>query len=350
MTSETPAVGIVGLGGMGTNHARWLTDASARVVGGADVSAEARDAFAESFGVPVYEGHEALYDETALDAVVITTPNRFHEPAAVAALERDVAVLCEKPLAHTLEAAERIAAAAEASDAFCTVGFHNRYTPAAELFKTHQAAGTFGDITHVEANYVRRRGIPAPGSWFTDESLAGGGALIDIGVHVVDYALHLLDFPEPVEVSAAVRSEFGSRPDYADPDGWAGNWDADGDTFDVDDSASAFVTFEDGSTLSLEVAWATNRRPDQSVVVRGTDAGAELAVGGDDLTVLGTDTDPFDHYTESTFDGDADLTGHPAQDAAFVDAVAAGDPPELGTIDEGLAVQRLLDAIYDAGE
>jgi len=350
MTSATPEIGVVGLGSMGTNHAGWLTDAGARVVGGADVSAEARDAFADSFDVPVSEDYETLYDETDPDAVVITTPNRFHEPAAVAALERDVAVLCEKPLAHTLEAAERIATAAEASDAFCTVGFHNRYTPAAKLFKTQQAAGTFGDITHVEANFVRRRGIPAPGSWFTDESLSGGGALIDIGVHAIDYALHLLDFPEPVEVSAAVRSEFGSRPDYADPDGWAGYWDADGDTFDVDDSASAFVTFDDGSTLSLEVAWATNRRSDHSVVVRGTEAGAEMDVGGDDLTVLGTDTNPFDHYTESTFDGDPDLTGHPAQDAAFVDAVATGDPPELGTVAEGLAVQRLIDAIYDAGE
>jgi hypothetical protein len=78
-----------------------------------------------------------------------------------------------------------------------------------------------------------------------------------------------------------------------------------------------------------------------------SDAGAEMAVGGDDLRVLGTDTDPFDHYTESTFDGGADLTGHPAQDAAFV---AAGEPPELGTVAEGLAVQRLIDAIYDAGE
>jgi len=350
MTSATPEIGIVGLGGMGTNHAGWLADAGASVVGGADVSAAARESFADAFGVPVYEDTEALYDDADPDAVVITTPNRFHEPAAVAALDRDIDVLCEKPLAHTLEAAERIATAADASDAFCTVGFHNRYTPAAELFRARQAEGAFGDISHVEANYVRRRGIPAPGSWFTDESMAGGGALIDIGVHAIDYVLYLLDFPEPVDVAAAVRSEFGSRPDYADPDGWAGNWDADGDTFDVDDSASAFVTFADGSTLSLEVAWAANRRSEHSVVVRGTEAGAELAVGGDDLTILGTDTDPHDHYTETDLTGGTGGDGHPAFDAAFVDAVAAGEQSGLPTVEEGLAVQRLVDAIYDAGE
>jgi predicted dehydrogenase len=350
MTDSTPEVGVVGLGGMGRNHASWLTDAGAALVGGADVADGARDSFAHEFGVPTYEDHEALYDDADPDAVVITTPNRFHEPAAVAALERGIDVLCEKPLAHTLESAERIADAADASDAFCTVGFHNRYTPGLELFKARQAEGVFGDISHVEAEYVRRRGIPAPGSWFTDRSLAGGGALIDIGVHVIDYAMALLGFPDPVDVSASVRSQFGARDDYADPDDWAGNWNANGDTFDVDDSASAFVTFDDGSTLSLEVSWAANRRPSQSVVVRGTDAGAELSVGGDDLTVLGTGTDPHDHYTETGFDGDADPTGHAAQDAAFVESVAAGEPPARGTLEQGLAVQRLIDTIYEAGE
>ena len=344
----SPSVGIVGLGNIGHYHADRLVELGATLGGGLDIQPDARSRFGEKYGVDTYEEKEAMFE--TVDAVIITTPNRFHEPAAVAALERGIDVLCEKPLAHTLESAERIADAADESDAFCSVGFHNRYTPAMELFHAKESEGVFGDVSHVEAEYVRRRGIPAPGSWFTDRSLSGGGALIDIGVHVLDYALALLGFPDPVDVSASVRSEFGARPDYADPDGWAGNWDADGDTFDVDDSASAFVTFDDGSTLSLEVAWATNRRPSQSVVVRGTEAGAEMAVGGDDLTVLGTGTEPHDHYTETSFDGDAGLTGHAAQDAAFVESVAAGEPPARGTLEQGLTVQRLIDAVYDAGE
>lgn len=350
MSGETIATGVVGLGGMGTNHARWLRDAGAEVVAGADVVSDARERFVETFDRPAREDYEQLYDEFDLDAVVVTTPNRFHEPAATAALERDIHVLCEKPLAHTLDAAERIATAAEDSEAFCMVGFHNRFTPGAQLFKSKQSAGVFGDISHVEANFVRRRGIPTPGSWFTDKSLSGGGALIDIGVHILDYVLYLLDFPDPVDVSAAVRSQFGHRADYADPEGWADNWNDASGTFDVDDSVSAFVKFANESTLSLEVAWATNRRPDHSVHVSGTEAGAELEVGGDEFTVLGTETEPFDRYTEIDSEGDMDPTGHPAQDTAFVEAVAADDPPATNTVQEGLAVQRLIDAIYDAAD
>jgi predicted dehydrogenase len=82
--------------------------------------------------------------------------------------------------------------------------------------------------------------------------------------------------------------------------------------------------------------------------VRGTEAGAETTVGGDELTVLGTDTDSFDHYTETTLAGDMGVSGRPAQDAAFVEGVATGDPPAKNTVQQGLAVQRLIETIYDA--
>jgi predicted dehydrogenase len=349
MVTGPVTVGIVGLGGMGTSHAEWIEQAGSDVIAGTDVVADARAAFADAFDVPTFEKPEAMYDEARPDAVVITTPNRFHEPAATAALKRDICVLCEKPLAHTLDAAERIAAAAEGSDGFGMVGFNNRFTPAAALFKDRQAKGEFGDVSHVEANYVRRRGIPAPGSWFTDASLSGGGSLIDIGVHVIDYAMYLLGFPEVTEVAASVRSQFGDRPDYADPDRWAANWEGQSGTFDVDDSVSAFITFADGSTLSLEVAWAANRTSDRSLIVRGSEAGAEMEVGGDELTIRGTGTDAFDHYSDTTLCGDMGETSHAAQDAAFVDAVATGEAPTTNTIEQGLAVQRVIEAIYDAG-
>jgi predicted dehydrogenase len=333
---------------MGTSHATWVEDAGANVVAGADVLQDARDRFDAEFDVPTFDDHEELYDETELDAVVITTPNKFHEPAATAALERGLAVLCEKPLAHSVQAAEQVAVAADRSDAFCMVGFHNRFTPAARLFKARQSEGQFGDISHVEADFVRRRGIPGPGSWFTDESLSGGGALIDIGVHVIDYAMYLLDFPTVADVSASVRHQFGND-DYADPDGWGANWDDDSETFDVEDSVSAFVTFEDESSLSLEVAWATNRSPSRTVRVRGTEAGGEMTVGGDDLTVFDTGNGGFDHYSDMNLSGDMGQTGHAAQDALFVDGVATGEAPDINTVEEALAVQRLIGAIYNAG-
>lgn len=343
-------VGIAGLGTMGRAHARNVEGLGHEVVAGVDVSRSCRESFGADLGAATYENHEAMLADGEVDAVIITTPNRFHEEIAVAALERDCGVLVEKPLAHTVESAERIAAAADCSESFCMVGFHNRFSPATITAKSYAERGRFGDVRHVEANYVRRRGIPGPGTWFTDESLSGGGALIDIGVHVLDLVLYLLDFPEVIEVVGNVRNTFGSCSDYADPEGWGRGDNTDGETFEVDDAVSAFLRCETGETISLEVAWATNRKPTRDVVLRGTQAGAHMEVGGDEFELLETDTVGVDHYVTSTVSAAPTRTGLAAEDECFLEGVQRGEAPPVNTVEEGLAVQRVIEAIYESSE
>ncbi|MCU4800294.1 Gfo/Idh/MocA family oxidoreductase [Halobacteria archaeon HArc-gm2] len=349
-TSDSPAVGIVGLGGMGTQHASNLAALGADVVGGSDVVTEARDEFAAAFDAVTFDDHVAMYDELDLDAVVITTPNAFHEPAATAALERDIHVLCEKPLADSLPAAERIVAADEASDAFCMVGFSNRFAAAPSLFRAYQADGEFGDVEAVEGAFVRRRGIPGLDSWFTNEDLSGGGALIDIGVHAIDYALYLAGFPDVVEVSGVTRDTFISGESYVDPDDFAGGWDATEGERDVEDSATLLLRCADDTTISLEVAWATNREPDHEFHVRGTEGGARLAIGGDELEVLGSDDRALDHHRDTTLSGDPDRDRYVEEAAAFLDGVRSGERPAMNHVEEGLLVQRVIDAVYESSE
>lgn len=350
MIGSDVGVGIVGLGGMGTLHGHNLRELGANVVAGADLLPEQRRTFAEEFGARTYESHDDLVRDDAVDAVVVTTPNRFHEPIAVAALEADRHVLVEKPLAHTLESAERIAEAAERSNAFCMVGFHNRHAASTTMFDAQRERGRFGTVTHVEANYVRRRGVPGPGSWFTNEDLAGGGALIDIGVHALDLALYVLDFPTVEEVSGVTRTTFGTREEYADPDQFGARWNAQAETYDVDDSVTAFIRLEGGRTIVLEAAWATNRAPTSEFVVRGTDAGARFDVGDTSLSIREAGTAGGDHYADVELTGDASQTGYREQDAAFLEAIAAGEPPEKNTLEEALVVQRVVDAIYRSSE
>ena len=342
MTSANDvAVGIVGLGGIGTHHATRLVERGANLVGGMDIDADARGRFHEEFGVDAYDDEAELYDDC--DAVLITTPNRFHEEYAVAALDAGLDVLLEKPLAHSLESAERIAEAAADADGFCMLGFNNRFREPVRVIKHYQDEGRFGETTHVEANYVRRRGVPGRGSWFTSEGVAGGGALIDIGVHAIDLALYFLDHPEIVEVSGETRSEFGGRDDYAYVHMWGEDTGPEG--FDVEDSASAFLRDADGNTVSLEVAWATNRPTTDEFVVRGTEAGATFDRGSGDLTIHEAGVGGGHHLSDTAVET-RESDSHAAEQEVFLEAAAAGEPPAINTVEEGLSVQRVIDAIY----
>ncbi|WP_090379783.1 Gfo/Idh/MocA family protein [Natronobacterium texcoconense] len=350
MIGTDVGIGVVGLGGMGNLHAQHLEELGADVVAGADLVPERRRQFAETYAAEPYETHEELVVDDAVDAVVVATPNRFHEPIAVAALEADRHVLVEKPLAHTLDSAERIAEAAERSEGICMVGFHNRHAASMVMFDEHRARGRFGELTHVEANYVRRRGVPGPGSWFTDSDLAGGGALLDIGVHALDLALYALDFPAVTEVSGVARTTFGSQEEYADPDGFGENWNAESETYEVDDSVTAFIRCEDGQTISLEAAWATNREESMDFRVRGTEAGAQFDIGDTDMTMLEAGTAGTDHYANVDLTGDPAMTGYAGQDEQFLEAIASGGQPQTNTLEEALTVQRVIDAIYRSSE
>ncbi|WP_277552962.1 Gfo/Idh/MocA family protein [Halobaculum limi] len=338
-------VGIVGLGGIGHHHAERLESLGADLVGGMDVDADARERFIHRFDAQGFEDPGELYD--IVDAVLVTTPNRFHEEYAVSALEWGLDVMLEKPLAHSLESAQRIADAARDADGICMVGFNNRFAAPVEVIKHYQDEGRFGDVSHVEANFIRRRGVPGRGSWFTSKEVAGGGSLIDIGVHAIDLALYFLDFPEIVEVSGVARSEFGGRDDYTYIDMW-GDDSGPGD-FDVDDSVSAFIRTADGTTVSLEAAWATNRPANNDFFVRGTDAGAHFDRGSGDLTIYENGVGGGHHLTDTDVET-RDVDTHRAEQATFLEAVATGVEPSRNTIDQALAVQRVIDGIYRSTE
>jgi predicted dehydrogenase len=347
--TDTVRLGVVGLGFMGRTHATNAETFGREVVAGADLVASAREEFGRTYDAATYEAFEAMYDAEDLDAVAVSTPNAFHESAVVAALERDYDVFCEKPLASGLESAERIAAAAADSEGFCMVNFHNRVSTAAEVFKDYQAEGFFGEITHVDANYVRRRGIPGVGSWFTNRELSGGGAVVDIGVHAIDFALYLMGYPEVEEVFATTRTEFGHRDDYVDPGDWYDETDE--AVFDVEDSATAMICCADDRTIALEVTWAANQAETNDFVVRGTEAGAELELGGEELTLYKAGKQGTDHLLDSTLaGGELDRTGWEGSDERFLEAVEAGEAPELNTVEQGLTVQRVIDAIYRSAE
>lgn len=344
-------VGLIGLGGIGTLHAETIEALGGTVAGGVDLDHSAQEAFSERFDAPTYESHAELLETVEIDALVVTTPNRYHRDATIDALESNTHVLVEKPLADCLASANDIAVAAAKSDAFCMVGFHNRFSGAVRVLKDLIDDGRLGHITHIEANYVRRRGIPGRGSWFTDKSIAGGGALIDIGVHIIDLALYFLGTRRGLTVLGATRTNFGDKGEaYPYLHMW-GEDDPSGN-FDVDDSASAFIRSRSGDSISIEVAWATNRPPTRTLYVRGTAGGASLDIEEGALTLYETDKSPTDHHKDTTIEVGED-DAYRREQAHFLDAVAFSEPPTQNTVEEALFVQQVVDGIYrssDSGE
>ncbi len=346
--SKNLRIGIVGLGSMGHWHTELIRDAGYDVTAGADITDTACDHYAEKWDIDTYGSHEALFENEELDAAIITTPNKFHEPAAVAAFESDIDILLEKPLAHTLDSAERIADAAADADSFGMVGFHNRFMPTATALQAYVKRGDLGAVTSVETNYIRRRGIPGRGSWFTSKEIAGGGALIDIGVHIIDLTLYVLGNPTLTQVTGVTRQEFGHRDDYRYLDMW-GEDTGDASSFDVEDSATAMIHTGEGQTITFDIAWATNGDEEESLSLRGTDAGATLDKKTGELTLNETRNVGVEHHVNATISAN-DIDRKQAQTKCFLSGVEAGEQPGMSTIDEALTVQRVIEGIYRSSE
>jgi predicted dehydrogenase len=276
--SQTMRVGVVGLGWAGHAHLDAYSQLPyCQVIALADPDDERLHRTGETYGITdLYPDYQTLVGRTDIDAVSVTVPNFLHAPVAIAALTSGKHVLCEKPLARSGPEGETMVEAASKAGRVLKVVFNHRARPDVAALKAFMQSGGLGRVYRANAYWLRRNGIPGLGSWFTNKEMAGGGPLIDLGVHVLDMALYLLDEPEIVSVSATTYSELGPRG--------RGGSGADkmmvGSDFQVEDLATAFMRLSDGATLTLETSWATYRRSDDEfgVLLYGTEGGAEIRV------------------------------------------------------------------------
>lgn len=289
-----------------------------------------------------YTDVTALLDRKDLDAVYIAVPNAYHEKIASEALRAGKHVLLDKPFALSRAAAMNVITSAEKAERTLMLGMNQRFERNVQRAKALTEQGRFGDIYHVKAYWRRRAGIPRMGSWFTSKSIAGGGALLDIGVHVLDVALHLLGNFKPVSVSGATFTRFGNRG--LGEGGW-GRSEREFDEFDVDDFATALIRLEGGAVVSLDASWALHqpRGSDHDVVVYGENAG--MAVFSNEL------------YEHGDAEGEYRIVQNPAAPALayphcsraehFINVLLGTEEPIID-LDQSLAVQTVLDAIYES--
>jgi predicted dehydrogenase len=178
-------VGIIGAGGIAGEHKRGYARLSdVELVGVADPSAAAQDKAKNEWKTAAYATVAELLDTAKPDAVSICAPPKFHADAAVACLERGVAVLCEKPMARNAEEARRIAAAAAKASVPFMVAFCHRYHPPVTMVKDAILAGKLGKVSMYRNRFGGRQDMSK--TWFSDPEIAGGGTLMDTSVHSVD--------------------------------------------------------------------------------------------------------------------------------------------------------------------
>lgn len=326
--------GVVGLN-MGRTHIRRYREApGCEVTALCDIDRDRLDAAARTFDVPhAFTDAEELFASGAIDVVSIATPNSLHAPLAIAALRAGLHVLSEKPMATSLNEARAMVAAAKAAGRTLGVHFNQRQKAGLHRLRARVAGGDLGDIYHTRAYWHRRRGIPVRPT-FIHRALAGGGAMIDNGVHVLDQVLFLLGHPEPAAVSAQTSSHFADV-------------DAPGAAMDVEDFAVALVRFVDGSTLSLEISWASHHdHPEETVIqLYGTEAGALRRTHNyqeSEITLHRRDG-------ERLLSEAIDCAGPqpPSVQADFIDAICHAREPAASAA-HGLKTMRIIDAFYES--
>lgn len=281
-------IGIIGAGEIGRKHAEAARRAGAQVSWVVDVDPQRAAQLAQDCGADAAESPEPLWADRSTPAALVAVPNKWHADYAIAALCAGKDVLLEKPMACTVAECQGVNEAAIANDRVLQIGFVHRFTPVGRLAKSLVDQGCCGQIYHARAQLSLRRGIPGLGKWFTTKETSGGGALMDVGVHLIDLALHVMDFPRVGDVCGQTHATFGPRmKDYVYDTMWAGPPEY-GGACDVEDSVSGLVRFQNGASLQLDIAWAGNFPQDcasSSMLFLGDRGGVSFELFGDHVSL-----------------------------------------------------------------
>lgn len=252
-------IGLIGSGFMGRAHALAF-----RTVGGvfelpatvelemlADHSAEAASRAAQALGFKRSTSDwQALIDDPAVDIVAITTPNILHKPMAMAAIAAGKAVYCEKPLAVTADDARELTEAAERAGVVNLVGFNYLKNPMIELAREIVQSGELGEITGFRGIHAEdfMANPNAPYNWRCDPAQAGG-ALADIGSHIISLARYLVGDIDAVCGQLATVHKQRPLPDGSGVK-----------PVSIDDEAQFLVRFANGATGSISTSWIASGR------------------------------------------------------------------------------------------
>jgi predicted dehydrogenase len=337
--AKTLKVGVIGVGGIaGTHFPGWRQSPLTEMIALADIAPDTLKRVGQEQGISLlYKDPRKLIANRDIDIVDVCTPNMYHAPLTIAALNAGKHVICEKPLAPTPKEIQKMIAARDKSGKMLMTAQHFRFQGSAQALKAEIDTGLLGDVYHARSWMLRRSAAPTrPG--FIMKKHSGGGPCIDIGVHILDLTLWMMGHPKPVGVSGVTQAKLAHQK------GAFSNWGGPiPKSFDVEEFAAGFVRFGNGATLVLEVSWLLHHKTtgeDMQMWLYGDRAGAHWP-SNELLSANNATRQLLNTQLQNAPDGKP----HAKECMAFAEAIVEGKPSPVPA-EQSLDVLAILDGLY----
>lgn len=325
LTQERLQVGVIGAGAIAQRFhiPRYQGNDHADLVAICDAEEKKAAEVAKHHDVPEYfVDHTELLDSDALDAVSVCLPNHLHKDVVCDALDREIDVLCEKPISTSLAEADAMVESADRNNSILMVNQTERFNPVYEKAREILEKGMVGDVINVRSRFSHPgpEGWSPRSTWFMDADASGGGALVDIGIHNADLVNYLFSpVSELVGFSETVSMDT-----------------------EVEDTAVACLRFDDGSLGTFETAWRTDP---ESI---------EMQIVGEEGVIY---LDNIDRELRVEFGDDSGTLSVPVPDKSkhggslnhFVESVRNGTEPVV-TGRDGRRALEIIMAIYRSSD
>ncbi|MBE6689280.1 MAG: Gfo/Idh/MocA family oxidoreductase [Ruminococcaceae bacterium] len=347
---EKIKVGIIGCGCI-ANAAHipaYLNNPEVEIKYFCDILPEKAQAAVEKYGVgTAVEDYHVVLNDPEIQGVSICTPNLMHSIISCDALRAGKHVLCEKPAARIYSEALEMQKVQHETGKTLNIGVVNRFKDCTRAIKKRIDDGDLGEVYHVYVSFRAHRSIPGLGGAFTTKAIAGGGALIDWGVHYIDIVMFCLGDPQPLTVSGRQFCKLGvDMKNYVYKNMWSEvTKNVETGTYDVDDSVTAFVRTQDSAAITIHGAWAQNIGVSECYIdFMGTKGGIRLQYGGN-YTFYGTKDGQLyeetpEPFTDNMWNNEIN---------AFVDSIKNGTK-QPSHIDNVIITAKLMQGIYDSSD
>jgi len=326
---------VIGLRNIGKGHIRRSQNSDdVNVVAAVDLDPALCAEAEQEFGLEFTCNDAAeLFASPNIDGVVVALPNHLHVPVSIQALEAGKHVLVEKPIANRSADVQALIDARDAAGKVVMVGMNQRFSPQVYGIRRQIQSGVIGDIYLAKTGWCMRylpEGLMYRGAWGFKKDVAGGGPMIDLGIHMLDKLLFMMDFPEVKAVTGIASTGIGS---------------VDGPTrgieYDIEDHALGLIHLKGGGCIHVEAAYYHNA-PEGEGSVNFMFSGSKGYIHDGKVVVMNRDEE-----VEQSWEPDESA---PRTCIEHFGRVLAGKEELVSTCEQGLIGLRIMEAVYRSAE